>query len=178
LNDFPIIRPLVYVLKYFLRQRKLNESYTGGISSFLLFNLIYSYIQYECKEKNSRLKTLGHILTGFLQYYSFIFNFEDVGISIRYGGFFYKKTDRYLFSNFSPLYDPKKSNLLSVENFQELDQDIGRSSFKFRKVLDCFKQARDALYYPSQYPIKSYIGSFINVDHFLIERSKKLNNIK
>ena len=70
----------------------------------------------------------------------------------------------------SPLVDPKRNSFLSVENFMELDQDVGKGSFKFRKVLDCFKQARDVLFYPSQHPVKSYIGSFINVDSFLIER--------
>ena len=45
LNCYPYIRPLLYILKYFLKQRKLNETFTGGISSFLLFNLLLSYIQ-------------------------------------------------------------------------------------------------------------------------------------
>jgi hypothetical protein len=63
---------------------------------------------------------------------------------------------------------------LSVENFQELDQDVGKGSFKFRKVLDCFKFARDALYYPSQYPIISFLSGFINMDDFLRDRQDKL----
>jgi len=70
--------------------------------------------------------------------------------------------------------DPKRSWQLSVENFQDPDQDIGKGSFKFKKILDCFKHARDALYYPSVYPIESYLGLFINVDSFLIDRSRKL----
>lgn len=70
--------------------------------------------------------------------------------------------------------DSKRTWLLSVENFQELDQDIGKASFKFKKVLDCFKHARDALYYPSESPIESYLGQFINVDHFLLKRSDML----
>jgi len=88
------MRPIIYVLKYFLRQRKLNESYTGGISSFLLFNLLLGYVQYLSKEEGLDRKTnLGMILVGFLQFYGFDFNFEDVGISVRYGGYFFKKSD-------------------------------------------------------------------------------------
>ena len=89
------MRPLIYLLKFFLRQKGLNETYTGGISSFLLLNLLYNYLLYECKKDNSNeLSTLGHILCGFLQFYAFEFNYETVGISIRHGGFFYKKEDR------------------------------------------------------------------------------------
>lgn len=73
--------------------------------------------------------------------------------------------------------DTKRGGLLSVENFQELEQDVGKSAFKFKKVLDSFKQARDALYYPSKYPIDSYLAQFIHVDSFLASRYKtKLNN--
>lgn len=89
------MRPIIYVLKYFLRQRKLNESYTGGISSFLLFNLLLAYVQYLAKEDEGigKKSNLGDILVGFLQFYGFDFNFEDIGISVRYGGYFYKKSD-------------------------------------------------------------------------------------
>jgi len=96
------MRPLIYVLKYFLRQRKLNESYTGGISSFLLFNLLLAYVQYLSKENQLGEKiNLGTILVGFFQFYGFDFNFEDVGISVRYGGYFFKKSDSnwYVFDN-------------------------------------------------------------------------------
>ena len=102
LEDFPFIRPLIYVLKYFLRQRKLNESYTGGISSFLLFNLLLSYVQYVVKNEDKinsetrggKFLSLGHLLVGFLQFFGFDFNFEEIGISVKYGGYFYKKSER------------------------------------------------------------------------------------
>jgi non-canonical poly(A) RNA polymerase PAPD5/7 len=100
LENFPFMRPLIYVLKYFLRQRKLNESYTGGISSFLLFNLLFSYIQFFVKENEKKEWTLGNLLVGFLQFYAFDFNYEQVGISVRYGGYFYKKSDKLWYITF------------------------------------------------------------------------------
>ena len=45
-------------------------------------------------DDDSKNQTLGHILCGFFQFYGFDFNYEIVGISIRHGGFFYKKEDR------------------------------------------------------------------------------------
>jgi non-canonical poly(A) RNA polymerase PAPD5/7 len=95
LNDFVCIKPLIYVLKYCLRQRKLNDTYTGGISSFLLFNLLFSYIQYHTRlNQYSSDLTLGNILVGFFQFFAFDFNYEQVGISLKHGGYFFKKHDR------------------------------------------------------------------------------------
>lgn len=43
--EYPHLRPLTLVLKTFLAQRKLNDTYTGGIGSFVLSSLITSYLQ-------------------------------------------------------------------------------------------------------------------------------------
>lgn len=45
LNDYWELRPLVLVLKYFLLQRDLNETYTGGIGSYALVLLVISFLQ-------------------------------------------------------------------------------------------------------------------------------------
>ena len=95
LEEYPAIRPVIYVIKYYLRQRKLNESYTGGVSSFLLFNLFIAYIYYLGKSTKIERKNLGEIMVGFFQFYAFEFNYEEVGISLRHGGFFYKKSERF-----------------------------------------------------------------------------------
>ena len=44
INIYPEIKPLILVIKYMLRQRDLNEIYKGGISSFIIFTLLYYYI--------------------------------------------------------------------------------------------------------------------------------------
>lgn len=36
MQKWPALRPLVMVFKYFLRTRRLNKPYTGGMGSFLL----------------------------------------------------------------------------------------------------------------------------------------------
>ena len=171
LKCYPFLRPLIYLLKYFLKQRKLNETYTGGISSFLLFNLLLSFIQVRKKEmlnENDQDLSLGHLLCGFLQFYCFDFNYDNVGISVRYGGYFFKKSER----NWE---DDNRPYLLCVENFQDPDQDIGKSCFRIKRVLETFKFARDNLFYPSKYPIDSYLKNFIQIDKFTIDR---LNYLK
>ena len=44
LKKYPELRPLLLVLKCFLRSRQLNETYHGGISSFLLTMLVTSHL--------------------------------------------------------------------------------------------------------------------------------------
>lgn len=44
-KKYPELRPLILVLKTFLKGRNLNETYHGGIGSFLLTMLVTSYLQ-------------------------------------------------------------------------------------------------------------------------------------
>lgn len=48
-KKYPELRPLILVLKAFLKSRALNETYTGGIGSFLLTMLATSYLQRQYK---------------------------------------------------------------------------------------------------------------------------------
>jgi non-canonical poly(A) RNA polymerase PAPD5/7 len=44
-EKFPVLAPLVMVLKHFLLERDLNEVFTGGISSYSLILLTISFLQ-------------------------------------------------------------------------------------------------------------------------------------
>ena len=44
LIKFPELRPLLIVLKCFLKSRNLNETYHGGVSSFLMTMLVCNYL--------------------------------------------------------------------------------------------------------------------------------------
>ena len=166
IENFPEIKPLMLVIKYTLKQRELNEIYKGGVSSFIIFSLLYYYIADLRKKIISDIQigkkepelTLGHLLVGFFDFYGFQFNYEKLGISIRNGGFIYKREDN-------------GKNLLSIENFQDITQDMGKSCFKFRKVVETFKFARDSLYYPPNSPVISYLSGFIFPDEILIKRA-------
>lgn len=45
LNKYEILEPLALVLKYFLSQKQLNETYTGGIGSYALVLMIVSFLE-------------------------------------------------------------------------------------------------------------------------------------
>ena len=168
---FPEIRPLTLVIKYTLRQRQLNEIYKGGISSFIIFSLIYYYMSDVRKKilddiqkgKKEGELTLGHLLVGFFNFYGFMFNYDKLGISIRSGCFLYKRKEH-------------KPNTLSIENFQDINQDMGKNCYNFKRVVETFKNARDSLYYPERSPVISYLAGFILPDDILKQRAEKFNN--
>ena len=165
LENSPCLRPLIYTLKYYLRQRNSNEAYNGGISSFLLFNLVYAYVSYFLKTTNLETKyiTLSHLLTGFFNFYGFDFDYKELGISIRNGGYFFLKSAGHLFN---------KNDQLCVENYQDPNHDIGKSCYNYsRTILKLFRTARDALMFPDKVN-ESFLEKIINIDAFLKNRKK------
>lgn len=94
LIKYPELRPLMIVLKCFLKSRQLNETYHGGISSFLLTMLVTNYLQRCYKRGGTDSVDLGKHLIDFLELYGTLFNYEELGISIRKGGFYFKKSSR------------------------------------------------------------------------------------
>ena len=70
LSVYKEIKPIILILKRFMKINKLNSSFHGGLSSYSLFLLLYSYIKYMFLPTNS----LGHYLYGFFEFYS-NFNF-------------------------------------------------------------------------------------------------------
>ena len=45
LNEFSILKPIIMLLKIILRKYELNEAHNGGMSSFLLFSIVFYYFQ-------------------------------------------------------------------------------------------------------------------------------------
>lgn len=122
-KKYPELRPLILVLKAFLKSRCLNETYTGGIGSFLLTMLVTSYLQRQYKNsmKLKRIGSpdavstekidLGRHLIEFFNLYGMNFNYERIGISIRKEGSYFLKEKRGWAGR-----DEKSMNRLCVEN--------------------------------------------------------------
>mmetsp|Transcript_91948 Transcript_91948/g.231189 ORF Transcript_91948/g.231189 Transcript_91948/m.231189 type:complete len:490 (-) Transcript_91948:113-1582(-) len=96
LKDFPQMRPLLVFIKYFLLQRGLNDTFTGGMGSYLLCNVVLHFLQRHPCMKDPRLysaTSLGHLLFDLLKYYGRDFRY-DVGISVLDGGYTFRKEER------------------------------------------------------------------------------------
>ena len=57
LEKHKMLRPIIIILKILLRTYHLNDASTGGMSSFLLFHLVYFfYIQYQKEDEKANCK--------------------------------------------------------------------------------------------------------------------------
>lgn len=83
---------------------------------------------------------LGKHLIDFFELYGTIFNYEEIGISIRKGGKYFLKSDRGWEG-----FDEKSNFRLCVENPQDRDVDIGRNAYNIKRVQRAFQHAYDTL---------------------------------
>ena len=106
------LRGLVLITKAFLSQRSMNEVYTGGLGSYAIVCLAVSFLQMHPKIRNGEIdpeRNLGVLIVEFFELYGNLFNYEEVGISVRGGGLYFNKRQR-------GWYDVAKRSLLSIED--------------------------------------------------------------
>mmetsp|Transcript_41404 Transcript_41404/g.30438 ORF Transcript_41404/g.30438 Transcript_41404/m.30438 type:complete len:96 (-) Transcript_41404:126-413(-) len=95
--------------------------------------MITAYLQRKYKIERTDHIDLGKHLIDFLTLFACNFNYEDVGISIRKGGFFFSKQTRGWEG-----FDEKTKFRLCVENPQDPTVDIGKSAYHIKKVQRAF----------------------------------------
>ena len=137
IEKFPHFKYLVFVMKTFLKIRGLNETYTGGVGSFLLLLMVFAYLQYEYKERDYYISnlTLSEALLGFLEFYGSKFNHERLSISVAGEGCFLDKSLVEGAGEFS-LLNPLDPTI-----------DIGKSAHRIHKVFRAFEKAKENLMY-------------------------------
>ena len=142
---FPQLRPLAITLKIFLSQRKLNETYGGGVGSFLLCSMLISFLQQrrriEVATGIDQAWNLGSLLLDFFRLYGTQLNPYHAGISLLNGGkYFPKRLAGAAWIN------PGRLGNLAIQNPTEPDTDMGRNSYMFFKVRRAFEHAYQVLY--------------------------------
>lgn len=131
---------MILILKSFLKSRQLNETYHGGVGSFLLTMLVTSYLQREYKQGDTDNKDLGTHLIQFFHLYGQVFNYDHIGISIRKEGSYFTKEKRGWEGR-----DERSRSRLCVENPQDPEVDIGKPAYHIKKVQRAFQHAYDTL---------------------------------
>mmetsp|Transcript_13322 Transcript_13322/g.40395 ORF Transcript_13322/g.40395 Transcript_13322/m.40395 type:complete len:650 (-) Transcript_13322:311-2260(-) len=127
---FPAFRYLVLVLKRWLISRGLNDTFTGGIGSFLLSLLVIASLQQPPLQEPPLPNTehnLGRCLLHFFELYGMRLNTTAVGVRVADGGRFFNKEQRGWL-------DEDRPWLLSVENPIDSTHDVGANAYNFRSV--------------------------------------------
>ncbi|KAG2500643.1 hypothetical protein HYH03_001410 [Edaphochlamys debaryana] len=82
---YPPLKPLVLVLKAYLKACRLNEVNTGGLSSYSLTNMVIAHLQEELKAGHD-VSDLGETLYTFLLRYGEEHDYRDQAVSVASGG--------------------------------------------------------------------------------------------
>jgi len=138
-KKYPLVKPLTLVIKYYLKQKFLNNSWSGGIGSYTLVIMIISYLQLHTKNygENSETTLADHLL-GFFGLYGSQFNYVDSVISIVNEGKYLRKSEKNWKNENNP-------SLLSVEDPHNPDNDVGCIAFKIENAKEAFFQAYNIL---------------------------------
>jgi len=151
LAQYPLIRPLTLVIKYYLKQNNLNDTWSGGIGSYTLVIMITSYLQNRIKSGAvSDGENLANLLLGFFDFYGRRFNYTENGISVK-DQCYYNKKSRMWFNERFP-------NALSVEDPHNPEIDVGSASFEITKAVIAFENAYYRLSENLKYPCISYLA--------------------
>lgn len=74
-NEVKALRPLVLCVKAFLRQKGLGELYTGGLSSYAIFNLVMAHLQAEKAVAAEGKPCFGFLLWSFFHRFGISFDY-------------------------------------------------------------------------------------------------------
>ncbi|KAK9089273.1 hypothetical protein Scep_028355 [Stephania cephalantha] len=169
----PPLRPLCLILKIFLQQRALNEVYSGGIGSYALLTMLIVQLQMHWKGQQLHSRqvspehNLGVLLVNFFDFYGHKLNIYDVGVSCNGEGGFFLKANRGFLNRDRPY-------LLSIEDPQAPENDIGKNSFNYSQIRSAFGMAFSMLTNSTTIlnlgPDKSILGTIIRPDPVLLER--------
>ena len=127
-----ILRQAIIILKILLKENYLNEPYSGGMSSYLLFHLVY-FFDIHCKEsKNMKYHNVFFFLFYFFEYFGTKFDFEMYGISLN------KENPGKIFVKYGEYYMNDYTNIC-VEGINERYINIGKNCFNYERVVELFK---------------------------------------
>lgn len=144
-----MLKPLTLVIKYYLKQRFLNDTWSGGIGSYTLVMMVISYLQQRRKEKRTESgngepnqapeeENMASLLIGFFQFYGRQFDYIENVISVKEGGSYYDKKSR-------KWYNAAQPELLSVEDPHNPSVDIGSAAFNIKQAKQAFDEAYQQL---------------------------------
>ena len=134
LEENNIIRQAIIILKILLRENDLNEPYSGGMGSYLLFHLVY-FFDIKCKNsKDMKYHNVFSFLFLFFEYFGTKFNFDIYGISLN------KENPGKIFYKYENYYMDDYHNIC-VEGINQRFVNIGGNCFNYEIIVELFKDS-------------------------------------
>jgi non-canonical poly(A) RNA polymerase PAPD5/7 len=96
MQEYPFLKPLSLIIKYYLKQKYLNDPWNGGIGSYTLVLMIISFLQVHVSNRSEDVN-LAQLLIEFFDLYGTKFDYITQTISVLQGKYISKVN---LFSNF------------------------------------------------------------------------------
>ena len=146
LEEYPLIKPILLLLKRYFKEMNMNKSYTGGLCSYSLFLLVLSF----CKN-NKKCESAPKLLYYFMENFTY-FDYSNYCIDV-------EKENCYILKD-------KNDNEISISegnssydtNYEQYDKEIfivdpisklnvSKSSFKVDEIILTFRKAFNLLYY-------------------------------
>ena len=139
LISYPIIKSLLLILKRYLKTMKMNKSFHGGLSSYSLYLLIYTF----CKKFPLVISSSGKALYSFLGFFS-MFEFEKYGVDVENTNIYYYLNNNYIYNNYYNLEEQNiKKEINIIDPLSKLN--VAKSSFKVDEIQDTFRSAYNFL---------------------------------
>ncbi|KAL3833107.1 hypothetical protein ACJIZ3_007843 [Penstemon smallii] len=126
---FPAVTPLALVLKQFLADRSLDQSYSGGLSPYCLILLITRFLQHEHHHGRPTNQNYGSLLMDFLYFFGNVFDPRQIRISVQGSGV-------YLNRERGCSIDP-----LCIDDPLFLTNNVGRNCFRIHQCIKAFADA-------------------------------------
>ena len=139
LISLPIIKSLLLILKRYFKIMKMNKSFHGGLSSYSLYLLIYTF----CKKFPISISSSGKALYSFLGFFSF-FEFHKYGVDVENINIYYLYNN-YISNNYNYNYEEQimKKEINIIDPLTKLN--VAKSSFKVDEIQGTFRSAYDFL---------------------------------
>ncbi|KAM8825965.1 terminal nucleotidyltransferase 4A-like [Synchiropus picturatus] len=158
LKKYPVLPPLIFVLKQFLLQRNLNEVFTGGIGSYSLILMALSFLQLHPRIDTRRSNiNLGILLIEFFELYGRHFNYGKTGIRVD-GGAYLCKEQLLLGMGMG---SGSRPSMLCIQDPIQPANDVGRGSYGILQV----KQVFDFAYMVLSHGVSPQARAYPNKEH-------------
>ena len=150
LEEYPLIKPILLLLKRYFKDMNMNKTYTGGLCSYSLFLLVLSFCKCN-KQCESATKLLYYFMENFtyFDYCNYCIDVEKENCYVLKDKNDNEKSVSDGNSSYDTNYELYENEIYIVDPISKLN--VSKSSFKVDEIILTFRKAFNLLYYEGWY---------------------------